>query len=107
MHYSTYSQGEILPTAQLMLDYVLRQIQLPNQEAEHPHFHKKYSAKKFYRASELVKTWCEDRYVLKRDAGLLSRSEASRNALFNGLEGGGRLEEWEDEGGAAHAVDFN
>lgn len=63
MHYSGYSEDEIRPTAQLMLDYVVRtsptlsasgsgsglnplQASPSSHELEHPNFIKKYSAKK-------------------------------------------------------------
>ncbi|SNX85235.1 probable Clb1 - B-type cyclin 1 [Melanopsichium pennsylvanicum] len=50
VHYSTYSEQELLGTAEIMLDYVLRPI-------SHQSFHKKYAHKKFMRASTYVVDW--------------------------------------------------
>ncbi|SPO28651.1 probable Clb1 - B-type cyclin 1 [Ustilago trichophora] len=50
VHYSTYSEQELLGTAEIMLDYVLRPI-------THQFFHKKYAHKKFMRASTYVIDW--------------------------------------------------
>ena len=50
VHYSTYSEQELLGTAEIMLDYVLRPI-------AHQYFHKKYAHKKFMRASTYVIDW--------------------------------------------------
>lgn len=103
VHYSTYSQDEILPTAQLMLDYVLRRSQQPGEPVEHPNFYKKYSSKKFYKAAELVREWAELRYLSKKAPAIASGA----TKLFPGLEGGGRLEEWEEEGHDVPEVDFD
>lgn len=62
VHYSGYTEDELKPTAQLMLDYVVRSSSLadaataitmnplltalPTNEPEHPNFIKKYAAKK-------------------------------------------------------------
>ena len=62
MHYSGYTEEELKPTAQLMLDYVVRSSSLADattvitmnpllttmttNEIEHPNFIKKYAAKK-------------------------------------------------------------
>ncbi|KAJ1024317.1 hypothetical protein NDA18_004487 [Ustilago nuda] len=50
VHYSTYSEQELLGTAEIMLDYCLRPI-------THQFFHKKYAHKKFMRASTYVVDW--------------------------------------------------
>jgi len=50
VHYSTYSEQELLGTAEIMLDYLLRPI-------SHQFFHKKYANKKFMRASTYVVDW--------------------------------------------------
>ncbi|KPV72680.1 uncharacterized protein RHOBADRAFT_39282 [Rhodotorula graminis WP1] len=55
VHYSGYSEDELKPTAQLMLDYV-------DHEIEHPNFIKKYGAKKFFKASTAVRKWAETEY---------------------------------------------
>ncbi|GAA5948206.1 hypothetical protein JCM3765_001313 [Sporobolomyces pararoseus] len=93
VHYSGYSEEELKPTAQLMLDYVIRTSPmlahlLPNpedgddsaasnplqmspisHENAHPNFIKKYSAKKFFKASASLKKWAEEIYapVERRD----------------------------------------
>ncbi|GAA5983632.1 hypothetical protein JCM5350_004892 [Sporobolomyces pararoseus] len=93
VHYSGYSEEELKPTAQLMLDYVIRTSPmlahlLPNpedgedsaasnplqmspisHENAHPNFIKKYSAKKFFKASTSLKKWAEEIYapVERRD----------------------------------------
>ncbi|WVQ83222.1 hypothetical protein IAT38_005361 [Cryptococcus sp. DSM 104549] len=52
VHYSTYSQEEILPCAQVMLDYIL------NPEFEDTtSFYKKYASKKHMKASVYVREW--------------------------------------------------
>ncbi|EPQ30992.1 uncharacterized protein PFL1_01181 [Pseudozyma flocculosa PF-1] len=55
VHYSTYSEEELLGTAEIMLDYCLRPI-------AYPFFHKKYSAKKFMRASTYVADWARSTF---------------------------------------------
>ncbi|GAA5904823.1 hypothetical protein JCM5296_005082 [Sporobolomyces johnsonii] len=86
VHYSGYSEAELKPTAQLMLNYVVRTSSvlapyLPDpengesparanplqmspvvHEVEHPNFIKKYSAKKFFKASTAMRKWAEDEY---------------------------------------------
>lgn len=55
IHYSGYSVEELLPTAELMLDYCLRPVQ-------HQFFIKKYSAKKFMKAATYVFEWSKKTY---------------------------------------------
>lgn len=55
VHYSGYTVEEILPTAELMIDYCLRPVQ-------HPLFFKKYSAKKFMKAATYVCEWGKKMY---------------------------------------------
>lgn len=55
VHYSTYSVQELLPTAELMLDYCLRPVQ-------HQAFIKKYSGKKFMKAATYVMDWSKKTY---------------------------------------------
>ncbi|GAA5832021.1 hypothetical protein JCM11251_002789 [Rhodosporidiobolus azoricus] len=87
IHYSGYSEDELKPTAQLMLDYVVRTSPmlsacLPREDAdnvtagnvdedgmspgqhenEHPNFIKKYGAKKFFKASVAMRKWAEQEY---------------------------------------------
>ncbi|KDN39095.1 hypothetical protein K437DRAFT_250941 [Tilletiaria anomala UBC 951] len=51
IHYSSFSEEELLSTAEIMLDYCLR------PSTRHPHFQKKYSGKKFMRAGPYVLDW--------------------------------------------------
>lgn len=55
VHYSSYSEYELLGTAEIMLDYTLRPV-------AHHQFHKKYAAKKFMRASSYVVDWAKSTY---------------------------------------------
>lgn len=56
VHYSTYSEQELLGTAEIMLDYCLRPV-------AHPFFHKKYAHKKFMRASTYVIDWARSTFA--------------------------------------------
>ncbi|GAA6052176.1 hypothetical protein JCM3770_001257 [Rhodotorula araucariae] len=100
VHYSGYSEEELKPTAQLMLDYVVRtsptlsawaaavadgeqalenplEMSPEDHELEHPNFIKKYGAKKFFKASTAVRKWAEGEYqpmdFLDRETGTLVR----------------------------------
>lgn len=55
VHYSSYSEVELLGTAEIMLDYCLRPI-------AHLAFHKKYSGRKFMRASVYVEDWARNTF---------------------------------------------
>ncbi|CAO1630329.1 unnamed protein product [Sympodiomycopsis kandeliae] len=70
VHYSSYTEYELLGTAEIMLDYVLRPVQ-------HPAFHKKYSGKKFMRASPYVVGWAKKQYP----AGVVTEAEAKYQDL--------------------------
>lgn len=72
-----------------MLDYVLRRAQSSSasEPHEHPHFNKKYAAKKFYRSAEIVREWAEGRYLSRGTEGLFKDIPAAN----------GRLEEWAEE----------
>ncbi|POY74741.1 hypothetical protein BMF94_2217 [Rhodotorula taiwanensis] len=85
VHYSGYAEDELKPTAQLMLDYIVRtspslskwaaaadedgEIENPleqspeDHEFEHPNFIKKYGAKKFFKASTSTRKWAESEYA--------------------------------------------
>ena len=52
VHYSTYSIPELLPAAQIMLDYILD----PDFNADTV-FHKKYASKKHMKSSIYVRHW--------------------------------------------------
>jgi len=54
-HYSAYSEEAILPTAAIMLNYILRPIR-------HESFYKKYASRKYLKASTYVRQWAIERY---------------------------------------------
>ncbi|THH19624.1 hypothetical protein EW146_g1582 [Bondarzewia mesenterica] len=54
-HYSSYPESALVPTANLMLNYVLRPIR-------HPSFFKKYASKRFLKASTFVREWALQRW---------------------------------------------
>ncbi|KAI9459180.1 cyclin-like protein [Lactarius psammicola] len=54
-HYSSYSESALIPTANLMLNYILKPVR-------HPSFFKKYAAKKFMKASTYVRSWALERW---------------------------------------------
>ncbi|GAA6018073.1 hypothetical protein JCM10207_006072 [Rhodosporidiobolus poonsookiae] len=91
VHYSGYSEAELKPTAQLMLNYVVRtspslsalmpredqngegsagdaagenplEMSPAQHEVEHPNFVKKYGAKKFFKASTAMRKWAEEEF---------------------------------------------
>ncbi|KAJ7484734.1 g2/mitotic-specific cyclin cdc13 [Mycena latifolia] len=54
-HYSSYPESALLPTANLMLNYILKP---PRHEA----FHHKYAGKKFSKASVFMRQWALERW---------------------------------------------
>ncbi|KAK0492545.1 hypothetical protein EDD18DRAFT_1357815 [Armillaria luteobubalina] len=54
-HYSTYSQSEIIPTANLMLNYILMPIR-------HEQFYKNFTRKQNMKASVYIRTWALQRW---------------------------------------------
>ncbi|KAJ7096702.1 g2/mitotic-specific cyclin cdc13 [Mycena belliarum] len=54
-HYSSYPESALLPTANLMLNYILKP---PRHEA----FHHKYAGKKFAKASVYMRQWALERW---------------------------------------------
>ncbi|MBW0522989.1 hypothetical protein O181_062704 [Austropuccinia psidii MF-1] len=82
--YAGYSEQEILPVAQTMLDYILRSgcktmgmglepnfVGAVGYEGgyEHGNLFKKYATRKFFRVSELVRDWAIDRYTYETPTG--------------------------------------
>ncbi|KAI3628353.1 G2/mitotic-specific cyclin [Malassezia furfur] len=82
VHYSTYAENELLGTAEIMLDYCLR-------PPAHAHFHKKYSSKKFMRASAYVLEWAKNTFP---------------NAVIT--EQDIALGRWTDEAGESHSLEM-
>jgi hypothetical protein len=56
VHYSGYSTLEIRPVVRLMIDYLAR------KEILHDAFFKKYAAKKYMKASIIVREWIRTEY---------------------------------------------
>ncbi|KAJ7234626.1 cyclin-like protein [Mycena haematopus] len=54
-HYSSYPESALLPTANLMLNYILK-------PTRHDSFHLKYSGKKFHKASVYMRQWALERW---------------------------------------------
>ncbi|KAF7350463.1 Cyclin N-terminal domain-containing protein [Mycena venus] len=54
-HYSSYPESALLPTANLMLNYILK-------PTRHESFHLKYSGKKFAKASVYMRQWALERW---------------------------------------------
>ncbi len=59
-HYSTYEEHELLPVAQIMVDYVLA------KEPAHDCFYRKYASKKYMKASCHVRNWAHQRWSFQR-----------------------------------------
>ncbi|KAF8962304.1 cyclin-like protein [Flammula alnicola] len=55
-HYSSYKESELIPTANLMLNYILKPIR-------HESFHKKYAGKRYYKSSVYMREWALDRWA--------------------------------------------
>jgi hypothetical protein len=54
-HYSSYAESAIIPTANLMIKYILKPVR-------HPSLFKKYAAKKSMKASTYVRSWALERW---------------------------------------------
>ncbi|KAJ7627602.1 g2/mitotic-specific cyclin cdc13 [Mycena polygramma] len=54
-HYSSYPESALLPTANLMLNYILK-------PTRHESFHLKYAGKKFCKASVYMRQWALERW---------------------------------------------
>ncbi|KAL1943824.1 hypothetical protein VTO73DRAFT_3642 [Trametes versicolor] len=63
-HYSSYRERDIIPTANLMLNYILK-------PARHQSFFKKYASKKFLKASIFVRDWALERWEENTQVDLL------------------------------------
>jgi hypothetical protein len=57
VHYSGYTAKEVRPVVRLMIDYLAR------KEVLHDAFFKKYAAKKYMKASLLVREWIRANFV--------------------------------------------
>lgn len=54
-HYSSYKESELVPTASLMLNYILKPLR-------HESFHKKYAGKRYFKSSVYMRTWALTRW---------------------------------------------
>ncbi|KAG1859527.1 cyclin-like protein [Suillus subalutaceus] len=70
-HYSSYAESSIIPTANLMLNYILKPIR-------HESFYKKYAGKRFMKVSILVREWALERWEEGEQVSLLAELPAIR-----------------------------
>ncbi|KAF8067772.1 cyclin-like protein [Lyophyllum atratum] len=54
-HYSSYPESSLVPTANLMLNYILKPIR-------HESFHKKYAGKRYFKSSIYMRDWALERW---------------------------------------------
>ncbi|KAG5637176.1 hypothetical protein H0H81_005475 [Sphagnurus paluster] len=54
-HYSSYPESSLVPTANLMLNYILKPIR-------HDSFHKKYAGKRYFKSSVYMRDWALQRW---------------------------------------------
>ncbi|KAF9457551.1 cyclin-like protein [Collybia nuda] len=54
-HYSSYTESALVPTANLMLNYILKPIR-------HESFHKKYAGKRYFKSSLYMRKWALERW---------------------------------------------
>ncbi|KAG6880010.1 hypothetical protein C0992_008217 [Termitomyces sp. T32_za158] len=64
-HYSTYSEEEILPTANIMINYILKPIQ-------HESLFKKYAHRRYLKCSAFMRHWALERWPEKAIVDLKS-----------------------------------
>ncbi|CAA7268428.1 unnamed protein product [Cyclocybe aegerita] len=55
-HFSSYKESALIPTANLMLNYILKPIR-------HESFHKKYAGKRYYKSSVFMRDWALSRWA--------------------------------------------
>ncbi|KAG2110713.1 hypothetical protein DEU56DRAFT_762288 [Suillus clintonianus] len=70
-HYSSYAESSIIPTANLMLNYILKPVR-------HESFYKKYAGKRFMKVSILVREWALERWEEGEQVSLLDELPAIR-----------------------------
>nr|GAT48507.1 predicted protein [Mycena chlorophos] len=73
-HYSSYSESALLPTANLMLNYILK---APRHEA----FYNKYAGKKFSKASVYMRTWALERWDEGATVDLVQELDTLKNEI--------------------------
>ncbi|KAJ3558650.1 hypothetical protein NP233_g11464 [Leucocoprinus birnbaumii] len=62
-HYAGYAESALVPTANIMLNYVLKPIR-------HESFHKKYAGKRYYKSSIYMREWALDRWAEETQVNL-------------------------------------
>jgi hypothetical protein len=81
-HYSGYKEAELMPTASLMLNYLLKPVR-------HENFFNKYASAKFAKASVVVRTWAleqwEEGSVVDLEAECERLKEESRERRLRAL----------------------
>lgn len=75
VHYSGFSEDELLPAAQLMVNYILRP-----REKQAESFVKKYASKKYMKASTYSRDWAVGRY---RDDGIMADAPKGGELRFD------------------------
>ncbi|KAG1719578.1 cyclin-like protein [Suillus lakei] len=70
-HYSSYAESSIIPTANLMLNYIPKPVR-------HESFYKKYAGKRFMKVSILVREWALERWEEGEQVSLLAELPAIR-----------------------------
>ncbi|KAL4245508.1 cyclin family protein [Abortiporus biennis] len=87
-HYSSYPESALIPTANMMLNYILKPIR-------HQSFFKKYASKRFLKASVFVREWATEKWPessqvsLHDELPVLKRQileAAERNMMETGVE---------------------
>lgn len=89
-HYSSYTESSLIPTANMMLNYILKPIR-------HESFFKKYAGKRYLKVSVWVREWALERWEEGAQASLaqdlpklkaLNRTERARQEAADVLHGG-------------------
>ncbi|KAA1476587.1 A/B/D/E cyclin [Dentipellis sp. KUC8613] len=86
-HYSSYPESALIPTANLMLNYILKPVR-------HPSFYKKYASKKYMKSSAFVRDWAIQHWTegtlvdLEAELPTLKRENrlARERAIAEGLD---------------------
>ncbi|PPQ73441.1 hypothetical protein CVT26_015827 [Gymnopilus dilepis] len=90
-HYSSYKESELIPTANLMLNYILKPIR-------HESFYKKYAGKRYFKSSVYMRDWALTRWPENTQVDLakelvrlkaeikLQREAEEANAGLNGSD---------------------
>ncbi|KAH9941167.1 cyclin-like protein [Epithele typhae] len=91
-HYASYRESDLIPTANLMLNYVLKPV-------EHESFFKKYASKKYMKASVFVHDWAREHWAENARVDLASELPALKEVLRERREQEERLLAAQDANG--------